>query len=208
MRLLLFTALLTLCAPRAEAQYVDLTRPDPAADALADVRLSLSAERREAGVVLGLEGLLSVIAGAAFTIAAYDDPFWLGFGVGMLGWGGVNAALSISLIDFGDARRAQIERDRRLRYGALADRREATVRRESDAATLFAVNFGLDFFYIGSAVLLFFLADQISGNDEPQILRGYSIAQIGQGGFLLVFDLIEWLASSDRADRAAAVARP
>jgi len=207
-RPLLITALLTLCPALAEAQYVDLTRPDPAADALADVRLSLSAERREAGVVLGLEGVLSVIAGAAFTIAAYDDPYWLGFGVGMLGWGAVNAALSVSLIDFGDARRASIQRDRRLRYGALAERREATIRRESDAAALFAVNFGLDFFYIGSAVLLFFLADQISGTDEPEILRGYSTAQIGQGAFLLVFDLVEWLASAERAQRASEVARP
>lgn len=196
--------LLTLAPWPAAAQAVDLTRPDPRAVALTDVRLSLDAERREAGVVLGLEGLLSVVAGALIAGVLHDDPFWLAFGVGTAGWGAVDAALSIGLIDFGQARRRAIERDRgELRYDDVDRARDAAIRQQGDAAAFFAFNAGLDAFYVATGVLLFFLADQLSGVDEPELLRGYATAQIGQGGFLLLFDVIEWIASADRAGRLA-----
>jgi hypothetical protein len=190
----------------ARAQYVDLTRPDPAADALADVRRSLQVERREAGAALLTGGLLSVAGGALSAGIGHEDPFWLGFGVGTAGWGAINAALSIGMLDLGGGGLAAIEADRALRGEALARAREEALRDQHRAATTFALNFGLDVAYIASGILLFFLADQVL--DDPwdqELLRGYAAAQTGQGGFLLVFDLVEWIASEQRADRIAEV---
>lgn len=198
-------ALLIALAPDvAAAQAVDLTRPDPRAVALTDVQLSIDAERREGGLALGLEGVLSVIAGAIILGVGFDDPFWLAFGVGTAGWGAVNAALSIGLIDFGGDRRRRILRERsRLRYDDVDRARDAAIGQQGDAAAFFAFNAGLDVLYVASGILLFFLADQLDGADEPELLRGYAVAQMGQGGFLLLFDLIEWIASTDRAGRLA-----
>jgi hypothetical protein len=197
----------------ASAQYVDLTRPDPIAAQLTDVRLSLHAERREAGVVLALGGLLSVIgggtlAGIGAAGAGHGDPFWLAFGIGSAGWGAVNAALAIGMLDFGDGGRASIEAERALRGEELARARERELRRQLDSATMFAVNFGLDVFYVATGVLLFFLADRLESAEEQQMLRGYAISQVAQGTFLFAFDLVEWLASTRRADRIAEVDIP
>ncbi|HJL14072.1 MAG TPA: hypothetical protein RMH99_00380 [Sandaracinaceae bacterium LLY-WYZ-13_1] len=189
----------------AHAQYVDLTEPSPAASRLTEVRRSLQTERREAGVALLVGGLASVVGGALTASIGHEDPFWLSFGVGTAGWGAVNAALSISMLDVGDGGFAAIEADRMLRGEELAEARERAIRDQHRSATLFALNFGLDVAYIASAVLLFFVADQLEGEDEPALLRGYAAAQAGQGTFLLVFDLIEWIASNERADRLADV---
>ncbi|MBX3274951.1 MAG: hypothetical protein KF729_32100 [Sandaracinaceae bacterium] len=196
-------ALVVLLSPApGAAQAVDLTRPDPVASALTDVRLSLEVERREAGVVLAFEGLLSLVAGALLAGFGNADPFWIGVGVGTAGWGAVNAALAVALLDLGGDRERAVERARgRLRYDDVARARDAAIRQQSDAATLFAFNTGLDVFYLATGALLFVLADQLAGRDEPELLRGYAVAQMGQGAFLLVFDLIEWIASNDRAGR-------
>lgn len=205
--LLALLAITALAPASAAAQAVDLTRPDPVASALTDVRLSLEVERQEAGVVLAFEGLLSLVAGGLLAGFGHADPFWLAFGVGTAGWGAVNAALAIGLLDLDGGRRRAVERARgELRYGDVARARDEAIRRQGDAAALFAFNAGLDVFYVATGVLLFFLADQLTGVDEPQLLRGYSVAQIGQGAFLLVFDAIEWIASQGRAGRLAEVA--
>ena len=175
---------------------------------LTDVRLSLHAERREAGVVLALGGLLSALGGGIVAGAGNEDPFWLAFGIGTAGWGAVNAALAIGLLDLGDGGRAGIEAERALRGEELARARERELRRQLDSATMFAVNFGLDVLYIATGVMLFFLADRLDGADEQQMLRGYAISQVAQGTFLFAFDLVEWLASTRRADRIADVDFP
>ncbi|MCB9593811.1 MAG: hypothetical protein H6719_13845 [Sandaracinaceae bacterium] len=194
---------LTLClaSSTASAQAVDLTRPEPAMSALTDVRLSLEVERREAGVVLVFEGLLSLVAGGLVAGFGNADPFWLSFGVGTAGWGAVNAALAIAMLDLDDQRQRAVEAERGLRYDDVDRARAAAIRQQEGAATLFAFNAGLDVFYLATGVLLFVLADQLTGPDEPDLLRGYAVAQLGQGGFLLVFDLVEWIASNGRAAR-------
>jgi hypothetical protein len=190
----------------AGAQYVDLTRPDPVADALTDVRLSLWTERREAGVVLLTGGVLSVLGGALSAGVAHQDPFWLSFGLGSAGWGAINAALAIGMLDIGDGGFARIEAGRALRGEELARARERAIRDQHRTATTYAVNFGLDVAYLATGVLLFFLAEQVLDDPYDQdLLRGYAAAQTGQGAFLFVFDLVEWLASEARADRLAEV---
>lgn len=202
-------ALLLAAIPaRAGAQSVDLTVPDPIAVELADVRLAHQHERREAGAVLLSAGLLSVLAGAIVAGVAHEDPFWLMFGLGTAGWGTVNAGLAVAMLDLGDGGFARIEADRGLRGPELAAARERALRAQHDTATLFAFNLGLDVFYVATGVLLFLVADRIDGAQEREFLRGYSVAMTGQGAFLFAFDLVEWLASSARAARIAAIEAP
>lgn len=191
----------------ARAQAVDLTEPDPVAVQLTEARLDHHRERREAGFALLIGGLLSVAGGAIVAGALNDDPFWLSFGLGSAAWGAVNAGLSIGMLDIGDGGFARIREQRELRGEALADLREDEIRRHLSAATTFALNLGLDVFYVATGVLLFFLADQLEDVD-PDYLRGYSVGQIGQGAFLFAFDLVEWIGSEARADRVARVPRP
>ena len=121
----------------------------------------------------------------------------------------INAALAIGMLDLGDDGFRRIEEDRELRGEELARARERAIRDQHRSATLFAVNFGLDVAYIASGILLFFLADHVLDEpDEQSFLRGYASAQTGQGAFLLVFDLIEWIAASERADRIGGIALP
>jgi hypothetical protein len=203
MRALCLTLLLLPASARA--QGVDLTRPDPLAQELADVRLSHQMERREAGVVLMTGGLASVIAGGVVAGALNDDPFWLAFGLGTAAWGAVNAGLSIGMLDIGDGGSARIRRDLDLRGGDLFRAREDALRAQLGSAAFFAFNLGLDVFYIATGILLFFLADEIDAEYDRELLRGYSSAMTGQGVFLLGFDLVEWIASVARADRISAI---
>lgn len=192
----------------ASAQLIDLARPHPVADELADVRRSHHIERREAGHVLFWTGLASVVGGAAVAGALHDDPFWLAFGIGTAGWGAVNAALAIPMLDLSGAGLARIEEDRLLRDEELREARERALRAQERSGALFALNLGLDVFYIASGILLFFLADQIDNHERAENLRGYSAAMTAQGTFLLGFDLVLWIASMGRADRIAAIEFP
>lgn len=208
MRALAFISVAMLSSPAA-AQYVDLTRPDPIAAELTDVRLSHHTERREAGIVLFAGGALSAIGGAVTAGVGHADPFWLSFGIGSIGWGVINAALAIGMLDIGDGGFRRIEEDRALRGDELARARETALRDQHRSATVFAVNFGLDVAYVLSGVLLFFFAEHVIDDARDQeLLRGYSAAQTGQGAFLLVFDLVEWIASNGRADRIGGIAFP
>ena len=188
------------------AQAVDLTQPDPVALQLTEVRLDHHRERREAGIVLLVGGLASVLGGAVVAGVGHEDPFWLSFGLGTAAWGAVNAALSIGSLDLGDGGFAEIRAERALRGEALADAREEAMREHLDAAAIFALNLGLDVFYLATGALLFALADQVEDFD-PDFLRGYAVAQMAQGAFLFGFDLVEWIGSATRADRVREVPR-
>jgi hypothetical protein len=202
-------ALVIACSPQiAAAQAIDLTTPDPIADELADVRNSQHIERREAGIVLLVDGLVSVIGGGILAAVAHDDPFWLAFGLGSAAWGTVNASLSIGMLDIGDGGFRTIEEDRALRGRELREARERALRAQHSTATMFAFNLGLDVFYVATGILLFFLADQIGNQHDRDLLRGYSSAMTAQGGLLFAFDLVEWLASVARADRIARIEAP
>ena len=192
----------------AGAQAVDLTRPDPIADELADVRRAHHVERREAGHVLFWTGVASVVAGGVVAGVMHEDPFALMFGLGTAGWGAVNAGLAIGLLDLGDGGFARIEADRLLRGEELRAARERALRAQEQSGAFFALNLGLDVFYVAAGVLLYFLADQLEGEQDAQFLRGYSVAMTSQGAFLLGFDLVEWIASSARASRIAAIEAP
>lgn len=198
----------TMWPPFARAQMIDLASPDPVAARLADARVDFRDERRDAGIALVTGGLISVVGGGLVAAIGHADPFWLSFGVGSAGWGAINALLSLSLFDLGGGAAARIEEDRALRGEALARARERELRAHHDSATLFALNLGLDVFYVATGALLYLLADQIDGPEEQALLRGYAAAQIGQGAFLFTFDLVEWIGASSRADRVAELPIP
>lgn len=198
----------SLVPASAGAQALDLTRPDPIADELADVRHAHHVERREAGHVLFWTGVASVVAGGVVAGVMHEDPFALMFGLGTAGWGAVNAGLAIGLLDLGDGGFARIEADRLLRGEELRAARERALRAQEQSGAFFALNLGLDVFYVAAGVLLYFLADQLEGEQDAQFLRGYSVAMASQGAFLLGFDLVEWVASSARASRIAAIEAP
>lgn len=205
----LVLALSLACVPRiAAAQALDLTAPDPIAEELTDVRISQHLERREAGIVLLVGGLASMLGGGIVAAADNGDPFWLMFGLGSAAWGAVNASLSIGMLDIGDGGLARIEADRALRGEELRAARERALRAQDGAATMFAFNLGLDVFYVATGILLYFLADQINSGYDQELLRGYSAAMTAQGGLLFAFDLVEWMASSARANRVAAIEVP
>ncbi len=208
MRVLVLALTLALLPRIAAAQAVDLTRPDPIADELTDVRLSQHVERREAGITLLIGGLVSVLGGGLVAAIDNQDPFWLAFGLGSAAWGAVNAGLSINMLDIGDGGFRSIEADRALRGDELRDARERALRAQDSTATTYAFNLGLDVFYIATGVLLFFLSDQIGNPHDQELLRGYSAAMTAQGGLLFAFDLVGWIASVARADRIARIEAP
>lgn len=201
----LLLGLLLFAAPGVAAGQT--SAPD-VARRLAEAQRDAREARLHAGIALLAEGGLSTIGGGALALVGQAEPFLVAFGLGSAAWGTVNALLALGLLDLGGGRARAAEATRELRGRPLAEARERTLLEERDTATVFALNLGLDVFYLGSGLLLFFLADQVDGPDDAELLRGYSMAQVGQGGFLLVFDLVEWIAAARRGRRVAALPGP
>lgn len=188
----------------ASAQSIDLTAPDPINNKLADLRLSHNVERREAGLVLGAEALASMIGGGIVAGVLNDQALWLTFGISTMVWGAVNMIFVIGMLDIGDGAAHHIESHRNLHGEDLARLREASIRGQEQNGAVFALNLGLDVFYITAGILFFLLADQLHGSDAD-IMRGAALSAIPQGIFLLGYDLIGWITSGLRASRLAQV---
>jgi hypothetical protein len=63
---------------------------------------------------------------------------------------------------------------------------------------IFALNAGLDVFYIGGAVLLMLLGAADAENEAW--MTGVGAAILPQGVFLLAFDIVNWIGAIGRAD--------
>lgn len=185
-------ALLQTTAPEASAGA--FVRPSP--DALRALRLEHDRERRVEGWVLMGWALANVAAGAVIAGVGRDDPFWLSNGLMSAGWGLVNGLLAIPLIDSGGNRRRQIEQ------GVFRDATEPSAialegyGAELKSGQVFALNLGLDVFYVATGVLLMLLGSEI----DDEAVRGAGASVIGQGIFLFGFDVANWIASNRRAD--------
>lgn len=163
-------------------------------------RLSQRGERKGEALVLLTYGLASVVLGALAAGIGHEDPFWVGAGIGTAGWGAVNAALSLGMMDLGGDVARSIEEDRAGLRGSLRiERREELAREQYTSATVFAVNAGLDVLYVAGGVLIAVIANLIS-SPEPT-LEGYGVAMAVQGAGLLAFDVVEWIRSLERGDR-------
>jgi len=178
---------------------------DPAA--LRSLRLERLRERRvEGGVLLGW-GAANLVGGAlvAGLAARRNDDFWLGFGATSAGWGLVNGLLSLALLDLGGGQRAAAQAGRLGSGSNALDDPTAVARRlsydELRSGQVFALNLGLDVFYVATGVLLALLGD--ARNELG--LEGAGASLVAQGAFLFVFDVFGWRGANRQSARYRAL---
>lgn len=181
---LLLTVALLAPVPRAQAE----------ADPVPELRLRLDqhAARRREGFWLLASGLASLAGGAAAAGARSGDEAWLSASVTTASFGAVNALLSLALVDPRGRGRDAIAADTR----APSLQAEAARVAQYHSAQAFALNAGLDVAYLTAGALLVAFGSAEGG--EPW-QRGSGYALLGQGGFLLGFDLACWIHANGRA---------
>lgn len=161
---------------------------------LTDLRLSIRTSRRTAGFALLGLGLASVAVGGAIAAIGHEQRAHLAAGITTASFGAVNAALSFGLLDLSGAREQRILSERE---GDFAELREAELIAHLHSGQFFAVNAGLDVFYIASGALLCAIA---AVRDQPDRWElGTGVALIAQGALLMAFDIINWLNSNNRS---------
>jgi len=168
---------------------------------LTELRLEIRSDRQTAGVVLLGLGLASVAVGGALAVVGRDQKMLLAAGITTATFGAVNAGLSFGMLDVSgaDERRIRAARD----PADFEARREAELIAHLHSGQFFAVNAGLDVFYMASGGLLCAIAAIQNENDRWEL--GTGIALIAQGAWLMAFDIINWLNSNNRAARFRAL---
>ena len=170
---------------------------------LGDLRLSIRTSRRTAGYVLLGFGLLSVVAGATIAVVGREQHALLAAGITTASFGAVNAALAPGLMDLSGAEETSVRADLARGPHAFAALRESQMVAHLHSGQFFAVNTGLDVFYIATGALLCAIA---AVRDEPDRWElGAGVAAIAQGSWLLAFDIVNWLSSNRRAEAIAAL---
>lgn len=194
-------------APPAESA-LDLASvargPSPDSDAalalrLHDVRLAHRAGRETEGLGLLIYGLGSIVFGGVVAAIGYQDERVLGFGLGTVLWGALNAAFSPIFFDLDGGTQRRIDADLSLRGAALDHAREDWSADAYRNAAGIAVNVGLDVFYVVTGALLSVIGWLIT--PEQQWLEGYGVAMGTQGLGLLAFDLTTWLSAEARGEQ-------
>lgn len=168
---------------------------------LRETRAEQLSRRETAGMVLLGWGVVNVVAGATVAAAGRDEPTLLGGGVTAATWGLVNGLLSLFLFDLSGARARDIDEGR---HGELTDPervREQAVVDQLRSGQIFALNLGLDVFYIAAGVLGYLLARA----ENEDALAAAGLVSAGQGVFLLGFDLVEWLTANANAEALRAL---
>jgi hypothetical protein len=164
---------------------------------LTDLRLSIRISRRTAGFVLLGLGLASVAVGGAIAAIGHEQRAHLAAGITTASFGAVNAALSFGLLDLSGAQEQRILSERASAdFAAL---REAELIAHLHSGQFFAVNAGLDVFYMASGALLCAIAAVRDRPDRWEL--GTGVALLTQGALLMAFDIINWLNSNDRSAR-------
>ncbi len=127
-----------------------------------------------------LWSVVSMVIGAALLV--FGDPFWRGFGLQAVVWGGVDAAIAF----FG----RRTSNTRLLKHVAAGGNPASLVEREAkNLRRLLWINTGLDVLYVvGGAALV------ITLGQSDLFARGNGWGIIVQGGFLFLFDLLHALA--------------
>jgi hypothetical protein len=167
---------------------------------LTELRLSIRSDRQLAGVVLLGLGLASVAVGGALAIVGREEKMLLAAGITTASFGAVNAALSFGMLDISGSDERRI---RAAREGDFEARREAELIAHLHSGQFFAVNTGLDVFYMATGGLLCAIAAIRQENDRWEL--GTGIALIAQGAWLMAFDIINWLNSNNRSARYRAL---
>jgi hypothetical protein len=182
--------LLLLSSTRAHA--------DDAATQLRQLRLEGAQDRHTAGIWLFAWGAANTLGGGLMLALGHDDERWVGAGIAAASFGVVNALLAFGLLDLsGEKRRAALALDA-TDAKTLERLREEQLVAELHSGQFYAVNFGLDVAYITAGVFMYFLGREL--DPEAEWVEGAGLCVIGQGAFLLPFDLIAWISSNRRAD--------
>jgi hypothetical protein len=198
-----FTTLLLLVVlwPR----WVYAEAPEQAAERLSTLRLTQRAERQREGYWLLGWGAANSLVGAGLAVGFRDSPPALAASVTSAGFGLINALLALGLLDLSQTLRRAALADGQVRDSrALEPRRERAMIGQLKSGQGFALNAGLDVFYIASGALLFGIGQAYGKRWGYQ--EGAGLAMIGQGAFLLGFDLFAWFAVNRRAEALRALA--
>jgi hypothetical protein len=171
---------------------------EAAAARLSDLALAQREDKLVEGFVLLGAGLASVVAGGLVAGIGHEDETLLVAGLTTAGFGAVNAGLSLPLFDLGGGAMRRARETRELRGRALLLRRDELADGQRTSAAIFALNAGLDVFYIGGAVLLMLLGAADAENEAW--MTGVGAAILPQGVFLLAFDIVNWIGAIGRAD--------
>jgi hypothetical protein len=169
------------------------------------LRLEARDDRHAAGVWLFTWGAANALGGGLVAGFGHDDEAWLAAGVTAASFGVVNALLAFGLLDLSGAKRRAILELRETDPRVLHKLREEQIVAELQSGQFYAVNFGLDVAYITAGVLLYVLGRESAS--QPKWAQGAGLTIIGQGAFLLVFDLVSWIGANQRAGRYRMFAR-
>jgi hypothetical protein len=165
-------------------------REEPAsATRLLELRLDQLRERRREGLTLLAWGSMNVIGGSIAAGIKHDDRAWLSASVTTLGFGLINALLSLPLLDLSGHRRAPPMSLDRLRQ------REAAAQLKS--GQVFALNAGLDLLYLATGAFLLAMSQRDTRHADWE--RGVGAAFLVQAPFLLGFDIGCWIRANRRA---------
>ncbi|MEM9195064.1 MAG: hypothetical protein AAGF12_38185, partial [Myxococcota bacterium] len=174
------------------------------ANPLRSMRLDHLAAREQKGAVLLGWGLTNVVAGSLVAGLGRNDDLLLFGGVMAASWGIVNSLLALILFDFGGGRRRDIEAGRLGELDDLWAVRNEAVAQQLRSGQLFALNAGLDVAYIASGLLLFFLGQ----SEDNDTMRSFGAVIVGEGAFLLGFDIFAWLGANRRAGELTNLREP
>ena len=189
---------------------LDLELREPALVLRGIRRRSWRARRRYGWALLGW-GLASVAVGTTLAIVEREDPRLLWAGLTTAMFGGIDAGLAFPLLDLRGRARRELEAGRFGAYDAsesLAEVREGALRAELRSGQVFALNTGLDVFYLAAGALLWGFG--AVGFDDPtneERLIGAGAAMVTQSVFLLVADIIHWRLANRHAREIAALPR-
>jgi hypothetical protein len=164
---------------------------------LTQLRLAQRSARRREGLALLVWGAANTVAGAVAAGVKRDDRAWLSGSLTTLGFGAINAALAFGLLDVSGRRRAAIlaqPTGPRGHWRALRDDERAA---QLKSGQVFALNAGLDVFYLATGAFLLAMAQR--GTRHADWERGVGAAFLMQGTFLLGFDIACWRGANRRA---------
>jgi hypothetical protein len=167
-----------------------------------DWRIEQRSARRCAGFWLLGWGVASAVAGTTVAIIERDHQAWLAAGVTTASFGVINALLAPSLMDPSGSRERLIRADQRDPHSDLTRIREDELVANLKTGQTFAVNAGLDVFYISAGLLLYALGHV----QTPRVgwEEGTGLALAVQGVPLLAFDVLNWFAANGRAAQVRA----
>jgi hypothetical protein len=173
-------------------------RAQEASARLAALRVDQLEARRVEGYWLLGWGAANTLVGSGLAIGMRDSPPARAASLTSASFGLINALLSLGLLDLSHKQRRVILAEARGHDASFSTLRERALIAQLKSGQGFALNAGLDVFYIASGALLFGLGQAYGKRWGPQ--EGAGLAMVGQGAFLLGFDLFCWFAANRRAE--------